>query len=285
MPNIARIILHSSEASEYSNYPSSHNINLYYNEDSDPWSITGSNFYQLFFNSKDRLLKEFSFPTAFGRKKNGSIKYTKFNTMSSGDIERMLTMSEWFYCTELQEIPTVESECKELLKPFNISEVLLSQWKTDISNNKTETTTTIAATPTLTSPTASPIDIETTTTEGGLVGTETITTTTTTYEAPIVKTSTSNNIKYPSSNMLVRKELMSQNTLYNLNFNTNYQTSLSWLNLLHNLDHNDELWKKRYDQKKLHEGDNLVILMNFTNKNKFTEEITVRLNFKINNIV
>ena len=260
MSNIAKIVLHSSEASEDSDEPSSHNINLYYDVNSNPWSISSSDFYQIFFNSKNRLLKEFSFPTALGFI-NGEIKYTICKpTKTSEEIQNMLTLSKWYYCKQLQVsdiscngVPAVD------LDTFNISDVLINQWEKDISGNVTATTTT-----SVTTTIATRID-----NPNGNV------TTTTTSKADVTK-----KIIYPSSNVLVRNELMSQNTLYNLKFNTKYQTSFSWYNLLQYLDGKAD-WKGRCDWESLQKDDELVIIINFSNKNKFAEDIAVCLNFKI----
>ena len=287
MSNIAKIILHSSEASDDSDEPPSHNINLYYNKKRKPWPISSSDFYQIFFNSKNRLLKEFSFPTALGFINDDEIKYTMCETTkTSDDIEDMLTLSKWYYCKQLQ-VSDISCNTTVVLDQFNISDVLIKQWKKDIKTKNIDTT------------------ITTTDSDGK----ETTTTTTTTYESPIREITEVNNVQttiatrinnsngnvtttttstakktkkiiYPSSNILVRNELMSQNTLYNLKFNTKYQTSLSWYNLLQYLDGKAD-WKGRCDWESLQKGDELVIIINFSNKNKFAEDIAVCLNFKI----
>ena len=98
--DIANINLKSSEASDYSNIKSPHNIDLYFNKCGDCWPISSNDFYQLFFNSKNCLFKNFSFPRPVGFKTSGEIKYTTFDIeKSQKEIEDMLTLYNWFYCS------------------------------------------------------------------------------------------------------------------------------------------------------------------------------------------
>jgi len=112
--DIAGITLKSSEASEYSNIQNPHNINLYYNKCGDCWPISSSDFYQLFFNSKDCLFKEFSLPKPMGFCNNGDIKYTKFPvSKNQKQIENMLTLYEWYYCSYSKIIEKKKEEEEE----------------------------------------------------------------------------------------------------------------------------------------------------------------------------
>jgi len=105
--DIANINLKSSEASDYSNIKSPHNIDLYFNECGDSWPISSNEFYQLFFNSKNCLFKNFSFPRPVGFKTNGEIKYTTFDIdKSQKEIEDMLTLYNWFYCSCSTKVDT-----------------------------------------------------------------------------------------------------------------------------------------------------------------------------------
>ena len=105
--DIANINLKSSEASDYSNIKSPHNIDLYFNECGDSWPISSNDFYQLFFNSKNCLFKNFSLPRPTGFKTNGEIKYTTFDIdKSQKEIEDMLTLYNWFYCSCSTKVDT-----------------------------------------------------------------------------------------------------------------------------------------------------------------------------------
>ena len=115
--DIANINLKSSEASDYSNIKSPHNINLYFNECGDCWPISSNDFYQLFFNSKNCLFKNFSFPRPVGFKTNGEIKYTTFDIdKSQKEIEDMLTLYNWFYCSCSTKVDTKTKNKKKKKK-------------------------------------------------------------------------------------------------------------------------------------------------------------------------
>ena len=115
--DIANINLKSSEASDYSNIKSPHNIDLYFNKCGDCWPISSNDFYQLFFNSKNCLFKNFSFPRPVGFKTNGEIKYTTFDIdKSQKEIEDMLTLYNWFYCSCSTKVDTKTKKKKKKTK-------------------------------------------------------------------------------------------------------------------------------------------------------------------------
>ena len=316
--DIANINLKSSEASDYSNIKSPHNIDLYFNKCGDCWPISSNDFYQLFFNSKNCLFKNFSFPRPVGFKTNGEIKYTTFDIdKSQKEIEDMLTLYNWFYCscstkvdTKKKTKKTKKTKCsssdddcctvtcgdgtviytscsdsssdddcctktcgkdkccyKNVYSSFNTADVLIKQWVCDINKNIN----------CVESSESDSSDCEYVLCDCEITNNKNI------------QVTSSNNKQY-SSNVRVRNDLLLQSKLYNLKCAKT--TGLTWNNLLIYLDDitsckwefNHRVKKNKVSPKTaLIEGDKLVIILQFSNKNTYTEDIFVRLNFVIKN--
>ena len=357
--DIANINLKSSEASDYSNIKSPHNIDLYFNECGDSWPISSNEFYQLFFNSKNCLFKNFSFPRPVGFKTNGEIKYTTFDIdKSQKEIEDMLTLYNWFYCSCSTKVDTktkkkkkktkcsssdddcctvtcgdkvVYTSCsdsssdddcctftcgdgtviytscsdsssdddcctktcgkdkccyKNVYSSFNTADVLIKQWVCDINKNIN----------CVESSESDSSDCEYVLCDCEITNNKNIQVTSSnnkkskiTYDCSGNIIKNSNNKQY-SSNVRVRNDLLLQSKLYNLKCAKT--TGLTWNNLLIYLDDitsckwefNHRVKKNKVSPKTaLIEGDKLVIILQFSNKNTYTEDIFVRLNFVIKN--